>query len=85
MAWRDAHATQSYPRWSGCPCAIRLLRVVFPPPKTNSSTDLSSCFSSPTSPMDREITVEERPERLLERFEGYRAPAVARWVSRAST
>jgi uncharacterized protein (TIGR00730 family) len=31
------------------------------------------------------LLVEERPERLLERFEGYHAPAVARWVDRAST
>jgi uncharacterized protein (TIGR00730 family) len=31
------------------------------------------------------LLVEEEPERLLERFEGYRAPAVARWVDRAST
>jgi uncharacterized protein (TIGR00730 family) len=31
------------------------------------------------------LLVEEQPERLLERFESYRAPVVARWVSRAST
>jgi uncharacterized protein (TIGR00730 family) len=31
------------------------------------------------------LLVEEQPERLLERFEDYRAPAVARWVDRAST
>jgi uncharacterized protein (TIGR00730 family) len=31
------------------------------------------------------LLVEEQPERLLERFEGYQAPAVARWVDRAST
>jgi uncharacterized protein (TIGR00730 family) len=31
------------------------------------------------------VLVEEQPERLLERFNSYRAPAVARWVDRAST
>jgi uncharacterized protein (TIGR00730 family) len=31
------------------------------------------------------LLVEEQPEQLLERFEGYQAPAVARWVDRAST
>jgi uncharacterized protein (TIGR00730 family) len=31
------------------------------------------------------LLVEEEPERLLEQFEHYRAPAVAQWVDRTST
>jgi hypothetical protein len=31
------------------------------------------------------LLVEERPERLPARFEGYRAPPVARWVDRTRT
>jgi uncharacterized protein (TIGR00730 family) len=31
------------------------------------------------------LLVEEEPERLLEHFERYRAPAVAKWVDRTST
>jgi predicted Rossmann-fold nucleotide-binding protein len=31
------------------------------------------------------LLVEEQPERLLERFECYQAPAVAKWVDRTST
>jgi uncharacterized protein (TIGR00730 family) len=30
------------------------------------------------------LLVEEEPERLLDRFEGYQAPTVAKWVDRAS-
>jgi uncharacterized protein (TIGR00730 family) len=30
------------------------------------------------------LLVEEEPERLIERFERYKAPAVARWVDRTS-
>ena len=31
------------------------------------------------------LLVEKQPERLLERFERYKAPAVAKWVDRTST
>jgi hypothetical protein len=31
------------------------------------------------------LLVEEQPERLLDRFECYKAPALTRWVGRAST